>query len=159
EPSREHHCDLGRSKVRGNANASIALGAESRMVTWRGERPARGHALPTLDNRCWIKSLISHEPPSHWCDSELTYLGLRWPAAIWRDVLASSSFSPHTMGAVNANAPEENRLGRQRGRPRHIHERGLTQHQLRGGFRELTRHAIIMQACVDCKAFSISRRG
>jgi hypothetical protein len=33
------------------------------MATWRGERPARRHAFPTLDNSYWIKILMSHEPP------------------------------------------------------------------------------------------------
>jgi hypothetical protein len=77
EPSREHYCDVGRSRLRGIANASIALGEESRTVTWRGERPARSHAFPTQDIRYWIKILMSHNPPSHWCHSELTYLELR----------------------------------------------------------------------------------
>jgi hypothetical protein len=72
EPYREHYTDIGRSLLRGIAKASIALGEESQMVTWRGERPARSHAFPTLDNRYWIKILMSHNPPSHCCHSDLT---------------------------------------------------------------------------------------
>src|SRR5262249_29025253 len=77
----------------------------------------------------------------------------------WRDVPASLPFSPRTMGEVNANAPEENRFDWQRGRPRRIHVRGLAQHQLRGGFQGPTKHAIIMQAYVDCNSFSSFNRG
>lgn len=58
------------------------------------------------------------------------------------------------MGAVNANAPEEKRLGRQRGRPRRIHREGTRAAPAAWGiFRGLTTDTMIIQAYMDCKSF------